>query len=297
MLSRSNDHNHSFVYHISKEPLTEAALITSIGLEKRTSTDYYWDGRMRPNDLKTCIFQYTLKGYGEVRVGEKTYAIKPGEAFIVKVPSEHCYYLPEKSPEWEFIFITLKGDKAEECWDHLIKQFDLVVPVDANAPLIFLLQKIYQFALNEGIEDTFTSSAFAYEFIMGLYRFAKGLDSPQPGIPDDILMAIQFMTTNYQEPLSLESIAKHAGLSKYYFTNKFQKYMKTTPIQFLTKIRIQKAMELLSITNKTIQEIATETGYDNANYFSKVFKKMIGNSADSFRKDKKMPEFQHVIID
>lgn len=169
--------------------------------------------------------------------------------------------------------------------------------MDANAPLIFLLQKIYQFALNEGIEDTFTSSAFAYEFIMGLYRFAKGLDSPQPGIPDDILMAIQFMTTRYQEPLSLESIAKHAGLSKYYFTNKFQKYMKTTPIQFLTKIRIQKAMELLSITNKTIQEIATETGYDNANYFSKVFKKMIGNSADSFRKDKKMPEFQHVIID
>lgn len=285
------------MYHISKEPLTEASRITSIGFEKRTSTDYYWDGRMRQNDLKTCIFQYTLNGYGEVRVGEKTYAVKPGEAFIVKVPSEHCYYLPEESPEWEFIFITLEGTKAEECWDYLISQFELVVNVDANAPLIFLLQKIYQFALKEGIEDTFTSSAYAYEFVMGLYRFAKGLDSRQTGIPDDILMAIQFMTTHYHEPLSLESIAEHAGLSKYYFTNKFQKYMKTTPIQFLTKRRIQKAMELLLTTNKTIQEIAMETSYDNANYFSKVFKKTIGISADSFRKDKKMSDFQHVIID
>jgi AraC-like DNA-binding protein len=297
LLSRSNDSHHSFVYHISKEPLTEAARITSIGFEKRTSTDYYWDGRMRQNDLKTCIFQYTLNGYGEVRVGEKTYAVKPGEAFIVKVPSEHCYYLPKESPEWEFIFITLEGTQAEECWDYLISQFELVVNVDANAPLIFLLQKIYQFALKEGIEDTFTSSAYAYEFVMGLYRFAKGLDSRQTGIPDDILMAIQFMTTHYHEPLSLESIAEHAGLSKYYFTNKFQKHMKTTPIQFLTKRRIQKAMELLLTTNKTFQEIAMETGYDNANYFSKVFKKMIGISADSFRKDKKISNFQHVIID
>ncbi|MCK1993775.1 AraC family transcriptional regulator [Peribacillus muralis] len=297
MLSRSNDNHHSFVYHNLKEPLTEAARISSIGLEKRTSTDYYWDGRLRQTNLTTCIFQYTLNGYGEVRVGEKTYTVKPGEAFFVKVPSHHCYYLPEKSPEWEFIFITLEGTKAEECWDYLSSQFELIVPVDANAPLIFSIQKIYQFALTEGIEDTFTSSAFAYEFIMGLYRFAKGLDNQQTGIPDDILMAIQFMMTRYHEPLSLESIAEHAGLSKYYFTNKFQKYMKTTPIQYLTKRRIQKAMELLSTTNKTIQEIARETGYDNANYFSKVFKKMIGNSADSFRKDKKLPDFEHVIID
>lgn len=285
------------MYHMSKEPLTEEARISSIGIEKRTSTDYYWDGRMRPNDLNTCIFQYTLNGYGEVRVGEKTFTVKAGEAFIVKVPSEHCYYLPEGSPEWEFIFITLKGDKVEECWDYLSSQFGLIVHVDNNAPLIYLLQKIYQFALKEGIEDTFTSSAFAYEFVMGLYRFAKGLDSQPTWIPDDILMAIQFMMTRYHEPLSLEAIAEHAGLSKYYFTNKFHKYMQTTPIQFLTKRRIQKAMELLSTTNKTIQEIALETGYDNANYFSKVFKKRIGTSADNFRKDKKMPDFQHIIID
>ncbi|MCP3763462.1 AraC family transcriptional regulator [Domibacillus sp. A3M-37] len=297
MFSLLDDSHHSFVYHHAKEPLTEAARVVSIGFEKWTSTDYYWDGRMRKNDHNTYIFQYTLNGYGEVQAGEQTLSIRPGEAFIVKVPSDHCYYLPAESPEWEFLFITLEGTKAEECWDYLTGQFGLRMTVENTAPLIFLLKKIYQFAVKEGIKDFFTSSAYAYEFIMGLYRFAKGLDHVKTEIPEDIRTAIQFMTAHYHEPLSLDEIADHARLSKYYFTNKFQKHMKTTPIQFLTKMRMQKAMELLTTTNKTLHEIAMETGYDNSNYFSKVFKKMIGMSADSFRKDKKMMDLQHVIID
>lgn len=297
MFSLPSDTHHSFVYYHSKEPLTEAARIVSLGFEKRTTTDYYWDGRMRGHDGHTCIFQYTLNGYGEIQAGEKTVRIGPGEAFIVKVPGDHCYYLPEESDEWEFLFITLVGSKANECWDYLINQFDLHLVLEDAAPLLFLLQKIYQFAVKEGIEDSFTSSAFAYEFIMGLYRFSKGMDQVKTELPDDIRSAIHFMTVHYGEPLTLDEIAHHAGLSKYYFTNKFQKQMNTTPIQYLTKLRIQKAMELLVTTNKTLHEIAMDTGYDNANYFSKVFKKTIGMSADSFRKDKKATRFQHVILD
>jgi len=297
LFSLSEDTHYSFVYHHSKEPLTDAARIASIGFEKRMSTDYYWDGRMRPNDHNTYIFQYTVKGWGELQIGEQTMAVRPGEAFIVKVPSNHCYYLPSESAEWEFLFITLEGTKAEECWNVLTDQLGPVVRLENAAPLIFLLQKTYQFAVKEGIEDTFVSSAYAYEFIMGLYRFARGLDQVKTNIPDDIRASVQFMAAHYHEPLSLEDIACHAGLSKYYFTNKFQKHMGTTPIQHLAKVRMQKAMELLTTTRKTIHEIAIETGYDNANYFSKVFKKMIGMSADSFRRDKKMTDFRHVIID
>ncbi|WP_411214984.1 hypothetical protein [Terribacillus saccharophilus] len=44
------------------------------------------------------------------------YVLKPGEAFIVEIPSDHRYYLLEDSEGWEFIFITLIGTKAAECW-------------------------------------------------------------------------------------------------------------------------------------------------------------------------------------
>ncbi|MED4074071.1 AraC family transcriptional regulator [Priestia endophytica] len=296
MLSLNHDKHQSFLYRHSKEPLTKDARISSIGFEKRVSTDYYWDGRMRKNNLNHYIFQYTLSGYGEMLVGEQILTIGPGQAFIVKIPSDHCYYLPKESPEWEFLFITLEGPKAEECWDYVIDQFGLHLTLDDTSPLIFSLKEIYQFAVKEGIEDSFISSAKAYEFIMNLYRFTKGLDQVKPEIPNDIRTAIHFMREYYYEPLSLEDIAEHTGLSKYYFTNKFQKYIKTTPIQFLTTIRMEKAMDLLLKTNKTLHEIAIETGYDNANYFSKVFKKMIGMSADRFRKDKKMLDNYHVII-
>ncbi|PPA68535.1 AraC family transcriptional regulator [Jeotgalibacillus proteolyticus] len=296
MLYRQNEIHHSFVYHSSNDPLTEAARIVSIGFEKRASTDYYWDGRMRLNDGNTCIFQYTINGFGRFQAAERTYTIGPGEAFIVKVPSEHCYYLPEESAEWEFLFITLEGTKAQECWDLLLKKYGHVIKADANDPLIFLLQKIYQFVLKEGINDTFISSAQGYEFIMGLHRFSRGLSRPQSELPEDILKAANYMKNHYEKHLSLDDITDYAGLSKYYFTNKFQKHMKTTPMQFLAKVRLQKSMDLLITTDKTVQEIAVETGYTNANYFSKVFRKMIGMSPDRFRKDKKMVDFNHVIF-
>ncbi|MDG5472442.1 AraC family transcriptional regulator [Jeotgalibacillus sp. ET6] len=297
MLYEKDETHNSLAYHIPKEPLTEAVRITSIGCEKRISTDYYWDGRFRHNDHNTCIFQYTISGYGHFQTGENTYTIKPGEAFIVKVPGEHCYYLPEESPGWEFLFITLEGSKAQECWSQMIDQFGMVMKIDAASPLIFTLRKIYQFALRQGISDTFISSAQGYEFIMELYRYSLGMSSTNLNLPDDLREAVRFIETHYDQPLSLEDITKRAALSKYYFTNKFQKYLKTTPIQYLTKTRIKKAMELLITTNKPIQEIAVETGYTNANYFSKVFRKMIGMSPDSFRKDKRMIDFQHIIID
>ncbi|KIL53118.1 helix-turn-helix domain-containing protein [Jeotgalibacillus campisalis] len=123
------------------------------------------------------------------------------------------------------------------------------------------------------------------------------MGSTNINLPDDIRETVHFIETHYDQPLSLEDITERAALSKYYFTNKFQKYLKTTPIQYLTKTRIKKAMDLLITTNKPIQEIAVETGYTNANYFSKVFRKMIGMSPDSFRKDKRMIDFQHIIID
>lgn len=294
MLSLIN--HESFAYHHVPDPLTEAAMILSIGFEKRTRTDYYWDGRMRENDLQNCVFQYTVSGYGEVQAGEETIQVRPGEAFIVQIPSDHCYYLPEESSHWEFLFITLKGSKATECWDFMQKAFGTKITFTDNAPLLLRLQKIYQKAASEGIQDPFVSSAHAYEFIMAFYRFAKGIDQVTEQVPADLQAAIHYMEAHFREGLSLDDIAEAAGLSKYYFTSKFQKHLNMTPIQYVTKLRIQKAMELLMTTNDTLHDIAIEIGYDNANYFSKVFRKTIGITADNFRKDKKMSGFKKHVI-
>jgi YesN/AraC family two-component response regulator len=70
-----------------------------------------------------------------------------------------------------------------------------------------------------------------------------------------------------------------------------------TPVQYLTKIRIQKAAELLRSTSSSVTDIADEVGYANANYFNKVFRKAVGVSAGTFRNSKDVVGIDHLIID
>ncbi|MGP3740357.1 helix-turn-helix domain-containing protein [Bacillus sp. 4A_MP2] len=74
-----------------------------------------------------------------------------------------------------------------------------------------------------------------------------------------------------------------ARLSKSHFTREFKKATGFTPIHYLTNIRLEKAETLLKTTKYSIEEIAIQCGYRNANYLNKVFRKKIGMSPKQLR--------------
>ena len=103
--------------------------------------------------------------------------------------------------------------------------------------------------------------------------------------PLSIAKAIQFIEKNYKDDISLDDIVEVTDLSKYHFTREFKKYMNDTPINYLAKIRINKALTYLSMNEKNIEWIAREVGFSSSNYFSKVFKKVTGVSPNSYRRE------------
>ncbi len=106
------------------------------------------------------------------------------------------------------------------------------------------------------------------------------------------------MKTHYNQPrISLDEIAEQANLSKFYFIKKFNEYMNTSPIEYLTKLRIERAFILLRDTDITVKEIACQVGYSDPNYFNKVFRKIVGTSPGRFRQSNYNAPFGHLIID
>lgn len=79
-------------------PQNHIANISSIGWELQISPDYYWDGLTRKDihSIEKYVFQYTLSGQGAIVFQDNLYPLNPGEAFFVKLPSKHHYYLPKK---------------------------------------------------------------------------------------------------------------------------------------------------------------------------------------------------------
>jgi len=100
--------------------------------------------------------------------------------------------------------------------------------------------------------------------------------------------AKEFLQNNYQHPIALEDIAHELKVSTYHLSHIFSKESDFSLFEFLTQIRMEKARSLLEEGRMTISEVAYAVGYNNSNYFSKVFHKFFGFPPNSIYK-KKVP--------
>jgi two-component system response regulator YesN len=99
-----------------------------------------------------------------------------------------------------------------------------------------------------------------------------------------MLQATDYIETNYaNEKMSLQDLCRHVLMSTSYFSLVFKQHTGETFIEYLTRVRIEKAKELLVNTSLKFYEIAEKVGYGDPNYFSILFKKHAGQTPREFR--------------
>jgi len=99
-------------------------------------------------------------------------------------------------------------------------------------------------------------------------------------------MACRYIEDNFFKDISLEDAADYCGLSSFYFSKLFKKRKKITFIEYLTKRRIHEAQKLLEENELSIKEISCRIGYNDPNYFTRVFKRVEKISPTTFRNNK-----------
>lgn len=103
--------------------------------------------------------------------------------------------------------------------------------------------------------------------------------------PSSLEKAVKYMDLNFQTELKIRQIAEIAGLSESGLTRLFKKYLGESPQRYLIEARIREATTLLQRTEKSIDEIAEQTGFSNRYYFTRMFKKTTGQSPAEFRRE------------
>ncbi|MFA9560604.1 response regulator [Evansella sp. AB-rgal1] len=118
-----------------------------------------------------------------------------------------------------------------------------------------------------------------------VYRHCKAEVYGRVEVSHIARQAEQFLQENYQEAgISLETVAKELHVSAVYLSRIVKQDLGISFVHLLTKLRVQKAIQLLTCSNKSILEIAEEVGYDSQHYFSTAFKKVMGVSPNQYRK-------------
>lgn len=96
--------------------------------------------------------------------------------------------------------------------------------------------------------------------------------------------AIDYITEHCGEKIYVDTLSEMIEVSADYFTKMFKESIGKTPIDYINTVRVNKALELLAVTDTPINEIAEKSGFANANYFHKIFKQYMNTSPLTYRK-------------
>ena len=188
--------------------------------------------------------------------------VKPDIALLdIEMPGmngiELAKYIKEKYAECIIIFITAydRFDYAIEAMH--IKAFDYLLKPWKEEKLCELI--------NTAIEN-----------VRSMQKTDSIVHSQKDVIKD-------YIDRNYKKDISAKDVAGILGYSDVYFSKVFKQLFDDNFINYLTKIRIDRAKVLLKDVSFNIKEIGKSVGYADSNYFTKVFKRSIGMSPSEYR--------------
>ena len=148
--------------------------LTGIGFQNITDHSYSWHNLHRHD--KHCLIQYCISGQGVLTINNSTYTITAGKAFLLNIPSNSHYYLPQNSTHWKFIYLEF----SPEVLPLLCKIYNKLGPVISLANYPSLLTQIANFytkALNNKLQSVFINTKLAYNFWIDLLKYNLAYDA------------------------------------------------------------------------------------------------------------------------
>ncbi len=114
---------------------------------------------------------------------------------------------------------------------------------------------------------------------------SRPVSRPEMAVSARICQAIEYMGIHYAEQITLGQLAGQAGMSVSSFRQNFARIMGMPPIEYLLKLRIEAAREMLRFKDLGMIDIAFRSGFQDCNYFARKFKDIVGVTPTQYRRE------------
>lgn len=268
---------------ITIHPLINALCITDIGY----FPDALYHYRERLEGSSQNILIYCTNGEGWVDVNGQKYTVRKEQLIVIPSNIPHRYSSSINNP-WSIYWIHFTGDKAEYYFkDALKKGAILDISIDKHPLLIDLFVQMYCL-LDKGyfLNNMIHASNVLGHFLSVIF-FMDSNELRELNSLSYIERCINYMNNNIGSNITLDQLAHEVSLTKNYLVFLFREKTGYTPIDFMIRLKIQRACQLLDLTELQISEIASALGYNDPLYFSRIFKKITGETPSSYRLIKK----------
>ncbi|MBE1440834.1 MULTISPECIES: AraC family transcriptional regulator [unclassified Paenibacillus] len=239
---------------------------------------------VRPNGY---LYQWIqcIEGEGELLTEGRTFRVKEGMAMLLFKGTPHEYYAI--SPSWIVDWIVFDGHQVE---DFLVKTAGITKSgvLYISRPDMFLskIQSVLDIEQSDSALKSIQCSSVIYSLLTDLVQYTSvNPNNSASNLHFKLKPLFLYIDQNFNKPLTLEAMAEITGMTPQHLCTVFKKATNIRIFQYINSVRINKSKELLLQNPQMhIREIAFLTGFEDANYFSYVFKQLEHLSPSQFRR-------------
>lgn len=290
MLSELLSHGHSIrVLRPPKAPVALHCMAVSAGYEQRQNEVYSWHGLQRGTS-PFVVVQHTLVGEGRLDFAGAHFRLRPGDTMVLTMPHDHRYWL-ERGGHWEYFWMVLNGREALRLAREIIDARGPVLRPQAG--VVDRLAGACLALVRPNVAQPGEISAAAYAAMAALNDAAfSDAGEVEPDIPPAIRRVMAYVQANIASPLQIDRLASLAELSRAHFVRTFTAELGVSPSAWVMERRLDRIERLLIATDMTVGAIADATGFADANYLAKAFRRKRGMSPLEYRDAGRRPDLE-----
>ncbi len=236
-------------------------------------------------------------GLADVAVGNDTLELRRGDIIVINRRVPHGTLCKEDNTSK--ITIQFRVEKLHEGEFSEIDKYLPLILTDNARKYVFLkhgeelTNRVYDIILdmyNENIREEVGFDMIIRGYInilLGIFYRNRILENVWDIYNNDAIRrirpALEYIDLNYQSEITLQALADTVHINREYFCRAFKKATNITPTEYINHVRIWKSEGLLTTTDKSILEVATEVGFSSVSYYNRVFRKFKTTTPSAYR--------------
>jgi len=239
---------------------------------------------MRRPSLESFLIHYTIEGEGYLEYQNQEVFMGSGTVMWIDCSYPHFYKTSSRVQTWKTTWVHFSGANCRYYYEQFLsanngKNVAQIILNNHISDLINQIIQLYQnfeCSMNTDIRISALLASVMSECIVNI-------NHSDVYIPIYVRKAQKYIQEHCLEPITLDSLAEHLFISKYYLQRLFSQYMLISPKEYISRLRINHAKVLLRKTDLPIQKIAFSVGYNNVSHFIELFKRLEGETPGVYR--------------
>lgn len=247
----------------------------------------------RRKNLSSYLFFMVLSGEGVLEYDGRDFLLKQGDCVFVDCHKAYAHRCFDRL--WKLKWVHFYGPNMGGIYGKYVARGGHAVITGADTALYeSLLDNIYEIASSDAnIRDMQIFEKLTSLLVLLMKQCYDQTDETAQDAGGQLRNAVkrqnvqavkEYLDANYSEKISLDMLAERFYINKFYLSRIFKEQFGESFAGYLQQVRITQAKQRLRFTDRSIEEIAHECGMNDANYFSRIFKKVEGVTPGTFRR-------------